>query len=79
VNFAGGEFTEVEVLFEAAESGTRVTVHHRGWAILRADHPARHGLHGPEFIRMIGMWWGELMTSMREHCDYVRARSPEST
>jgi hypothetical protein len=27
----------------------------------------RHGLACAAFIRMIGMWWGELMTSLREH------------
>jgi len=35
VNFADDESTEVEVLFEPTESGTRVTVQHRGWAALR--------------------------------------------
>jgi hypothetical protein len=27
----------------------------------------RHGNLGPAFSRMIGLWWGELMTSLREH------------
>jgi Activator of Hsp90 ATPase homolog 1-like protein len=66
-----GESTEVEVLFEPTESGTRVTVQHRGWAALRADHPARHGLQGADFSRMIGLWWGEVMTGLRE---FVEAR-----
>jgi uncharacterized protein YndB with AHSA1/START domain len=65
-NFADDESTEVEVLFEPMGSGTRVTVQHRGWAALRADHPARHGLQGAHFSRMMGLWWGELMTGMRE-------------
>jgi hypothetical protein len=56
----------VEVLFEPAGSGTLVTVQHRGWGALRADHPARHGLQGSDFSRMIGMWWGDLMTGLRE-------------
>jgi uncharacterized protein YndB with AHSA1/START domain len=30
-NWAASEFTEVEVRFEAAGSGTRVTVEHGGW------------------------------------------------
>ncbi|MEQ1519531.1 MAG: SRPBCC domain-containing protein, partial [Usitatibacteraceae bacterium] len=46
VNFAPDESTEVEVLFAPTASGTRVTVIHRGWSGLRADHPARHGLDG---------------------------------
>src|SRR4051812_29594968 len=31
-NFAGSEVTEVEVTFDEIASGTRVTLHHRGWA-----------------------------------------------
>jgi hypothetical protein len=31
------------------------------------DHPARHGLEGVAFTRMIGLWWGALMTALREH------------
>jgi len=68
-NFATDERTEVEVLFEAIDTGTRVTLHHRGWAALRAGHPARHGLEGPAVSRMIGMWWGDLLTAMREYLD----------
>jgi hypothetical protein len=66
-NFAAGESTEVEVLFEEAPSGTKVTLHHRGWAALRAGHPARHGLEPAAFSRMIGMWWADLLTSLRVH------------
>ena len=66
VNFAPGESTQVEVVFEAVPTGTRVTVRHSGWAALRPDHPARHGRQGPAFIRASGLWWGDLMTSFRE-------------
>jgi uncharacterized protein YndB with AHSA1/START domain len=66
VNFAPGEITLVEVVFEAVPTGTRVTVRHSGWASLRPDHPVRHGQAGSAFIRSIGLWWGELMTSFRE-------------
>jgi uncharacterized protein YndB with AHSA1/START domain len=69
VNFADDESTEVEVLFAQTETGTLVTVQHRGWGALRADHPARHGLQGADCSRMIGMWWGELMTGLREFID----------
>jgi hypothetical protein len=44
-----------------------VTVTHRGWASLRPDHPVRHGHEVPAFIRMMGLWWGDLLTSLREH------------
>ncbi len=66
-NFAPGEKTEVEVLFEPAEGGTQVTVEHRGWAALRKDHPARHGMFGQAFTDMIGLWWGDLLVGMRAH------------
>ena len=66
VNFAEGESTHVQVQFEAITNGTRVTLRHSGWAALRRDHPVRHGLEGPDFIRMIGLWWGDLLTSLRE-------------
>jgi uncharacterized protein YndB with AHSA1/START domain len=65
-NFSAEERTEVEVRFEGTHTGTRVTVQHRGWSAIRPDHPARHGLEGAAFSRMIGLWWGELMTALRE-------------
>ena len=67
VNYKPDEKTFVEVAFEPSRSGTLVTVRHRGWSALPSGHPVRHGLVGPEFSRMIGLWWGELMTSFREH------------
>lgn len=68
-NFAPNERTEIVVLFEAVAGGTRVTVQHRGWAALRADHPARHGLTGAEFSRTMGLWWGEQLTALRESAE----------
>ena len=67
VNFKPHEKTFVEVLFEPSGDGTLVTVRHRGWSALPDDHPARHGAVGAAFPRHIGMWWGELMSSLREH------------
>lgn len=64
-NFAPHELTEVEVVFAPIGDGTLVTVTHTGWAALRDDHPARHGLVGAEFVRMIAMWWGDQLTSLR--------------
>jgi uncharacterized protein YndB with AHSA1/START domain len=69
VNFDPLEKTEVEATFTPSRSGTLVEVAHRGWGRIRMDHPARHGLEVPAFIRMIGLWWGDLMTSMREYCE----------
>ena len=30
-------------------------------------HPARHKLEGAAFSRSMGLWWGQLLTSLREH------------
>lgn len=49
--------------------GTQVTVSHRGFGTLRPDHPARHGLAAEAFVRMMGLWWGELATALREHAE----------
>jgi uncharacterized protein YndB with AHSA1/START domain len=67
VNFKPDEKTLVEVLFEPSGEGTLVTVRHSGWSALPDDHPARHGAAGAAFSRHIGMWWADLMASLREH------------
>lgn len=67
VNFKPHEKTLVDVTFSPSGHGTMVRVEHRGWSALPDDHPARHGLVGAEFARMIGMWWGDLLSSLREH------------
>ena len=67
-NFAPEEHSAVEISFSATARGTLVSVTHRGLAALRPDHPARHGLQGASFNRMIGLWWGEQMASLRELC-----------
>jgi uncharacterized protein YndB with AHSA1/START domain len=67
-NFAPGEVTRVEVTFTRTESGrTRVELVHTGFAALRPDHPVRHGEANSAFIRRLGLWWGELLSSLREH------------
>jgi uncharacterized protein YndB with AHSA1/START domain len=67
VNFAPDERTEVEVTFEPTPSGTRVSVRHSGFGKLRADHPVRHGKEPAKFIGDMGLWWGSLMSALREH------------
>jgi uncharacterized protein YndB with AHSA1/START domain len=64
-NFATHEQTQVDIQFEPAGSGTLVTVTHTGLATLRPDHPARHGLQGAEFCRMIGLWWADQVNALR--------------
>jgi hypothetical protein len=71
--FAAHEHTDVEVEFSPAAAGTLVTVTHRGLSSLRPDHPARHGLQGAGFSRMIGLWWGEQMSSLRQVCAVRRS------
>jgi len=65
--FEPGESTEVEVRFEPASGGTRVTVEHRGWGRLRADHPVRHGLDGAAFDNLMGVWWGDQLAAAGRH------------
>lgn len=72
-NFAPAERTEVEVMFTPSGDGTLVRVQHRGWSALRPDHPVRHGLEAAAFVAWMGRWWGDLMTSLREH---AAARAP---
>jgi len=64
--FVAVERTDVEITFVASGNGTLVTVRHRGWESLRADHPARHGMADAALARSCGMWWGDLMTALRE-------------
>lgn len=75
-NFAPREETEVEVLFRAVGAATHVTVIHRGWAAIRADHPVRHGQPVRAFLRMMGLWWGEQLTTLRLHAAGVPIADP---
>ena len=70
-NYVAEEKTFVEVLFEESASGTLVTVTHSGWSALRPDHPARHGEQAGVFLRRMGLWWGDQMTSLRLHLEHV--------
>jgi uncharacterized protein YndB with AHSA1/START domain len=72
VNFGASDpSTEVEIQFERAighsGEGTLVTLEHRGWSRIRADHPVRHGEEARAFIARMGQWWGDLGTALREH------------
>ena len=76
VNFAADEKTEVEVSFEPTKGGTLVTVHHRGWSRIRADHPVRHGADAPKFLARMGLWWAGLLTSLRELAEASTGAAP---
>lgn len=77
VNFAPSERTEVDVQFQPSPSGTLVTVRHRGWSHLPDDHPVRHGQDAGSFLRRMGLWWGDLASSLREHVRTSRGTSNE--
>jgi len=66
VNFAPDEQTEVEVRFEPRPGGTWVSVEHRGWSRLPADHPVRHGDAAAAFVARMGRWWGDLLVALAE-------------
>lgn len=66
VNFKPDESTEVEVEFAPHAEGTRVTLTHRGWAAIRPDHPARHGMDVRRFLADHGRWWAELLRSLSD-------------
>jgi uncharacterized protein YndB with AHSA1/START domain len=65
--FRPRDMTHVEVRFEAVEQGTRVTLEHRGWDSFPPEHPARHGWTGEAFVSMIGLRWGDQLTSLAAH------------
>jgi hypothetical protein len=45
-----------------------VTLEHRGWDRVPLAHASRHGYGaGDAFTSMIGLWWGDLLTSLRAH------------
>ena len=64
--FAPGQDTEVEVRFEAVGDETRVSVEHRGWDSVPAEHVARHRFPDAIFLRRHGEWWQTLLASMKE-------------
>jgi uncharacterized protein YndB with AHSA1/START domain len=68
-NFKPDEHTQVEVLFVESASGTQVTVVHTGFALLRKDHPVRHGQEDAAFVMGMGMHWGALLTALRVHAE----------
>jgi uncharacterized protein YndB with AHSA1/START domain len=67
-NFAPGEVTHVEITFTPTESNrTQLVLVHSGFAALGPDHPVRHGDPPATFIARLGLWWGQLLTSLREY------------
>lgn len=78
-----GDQAPVSVRVAVAQGRRVPTVHGRDRSMvapssIRPDHPARHGLPVPTLIRMMGMWWGDLMRSILEHAIEPGAASEES-
>ncbi len=63
--FAPGQDTQVEITFEAVGEETRVTVEHRGWDSVPADHVARHTMPDTVFQMRHAEWWRTLLVSLR--------------
>lgn len=55
-SFRPGEHTQVEVRFEPASKGTRVTVEHRGWE--------RRAAGEEEFRTAVALWWGARLPAL---------------
>jgi uncharacterized protein YndB with AHSA1/START domain len=55
-HFGTSEPSEVNVRFEPAGDGTRVTVEHHG--------RAARSTGGVEFRTVVGLWWGTLLTGL---------------
>jgi uncharacterized protein YndB with AHSA1/START domain len=63
--FTDGQVTHVDVRFEPLGEETRVTVEHRGWDSVPADHAARHRFPDGVFLTRHGQWWRDLLGSLR--------------
>jgi hypothetical protein len=64
--FTPDQHTEVEVRFEPVGAETRITVDHRGWDTVHAEHLARHGFPDTLFLRRHGEWWNALLAALKQ-------------
>src|SRR5438093_1158383 len=71
-NFTSEQQTRVDVRFEPAADGTRVSVTHSGWDTIPAAHPARHGMSDRAFVLFRGHWWADLLTAAKRHMERSR-------
>lgn len=62
--FAEGQETHVSVRFEPAGEETRVTVEHRGWDTVPADHVAKHSFPERVFLTRHGEYWRALLREL---------------
>lgn len=61
--------TEVEVRFEAVGEETRVTIEHRGFDRVPADHVARHGFPNEALLMRLAEWWQAQLRSLKARAD----------
>ncbi len=73
--FNNEQNTEVDVRFEPVGDETRVTVTHRGWDSVPADHVARHTFPDAIFLRRHAEWWVTLLDSLSGSCNLAPASS----
>jgi uncharacterized protein YndB with AHSA1/START domain len=58
--------TEVEVTFEPVGAETRVSVEHRGFTQVPADHVARHGFPDQALQMRLAEWWRDQLRAVGE-------------
>ena len=64
-NFSPEQSTEVEVLFEAVGSQTRVSIEHRAWDTIPQRHAARHGFPEQITLQRVADWWRGSLAALR--------------
>ena len=78
-NFTPEQQTRVDVRFEPATGGTRVSVTHSGWDTIPVGHPARHGMTDRAFVLFRGHWWADLLDSAKRHIERSHAAAGKDT
>jgi len=78
-NFTPEQHTRVDVRFERAAGGTRVSVTHSGWDTIPPGHPARHGMTDRAFVLFRGHWWADLLTAIKHHVERSRTAAGKDT
>jgi uncharacterized protein YndB with AHSA1/START domain len=63
VDLAPAPPTEVEITFAREGDRTRVTVEHRGWSRLPADHPLRPGIADGAYLDAVGLRWADRLVA----------------
>jgi uncharacterized protein YndB with AHSA1/START domain len=78
-SFTPEQQTRVDVRFETAGDGTRVSVTHSGWDTLPPRHPARHDFTDRAFVLWKGRWWADLLTAAKHRMERRRVAAGKDT